>query len=93
VTQKVPLAVQVPQEWLAKGILVLPPRFRNSLTQTNTTHVTYDDVDELLAYDAGSGTIEGVQGFYKAKGVKAGDKIHVQLRAIDPNYLRLTRSW
>jgi hypothetical protein len=71
----------------------VPPRFRGFLTGTNTVHIVYDDVDELLPYDEVTGRVDGIGGFYRVKGIAAGDRIHIQLKAIDPTYLRLTRSW
>jgi hypothetical protein len=92
-SQKVPLSLMVEDWWLKKGILILPPRFRSFLSGTNTVHALYDDTDELLPYDESTATLEGVGGFYQRKAIIAGDRIHIQLRAIDPTYLLLARSW
>jgi len=92
-SQKVPLAVQTTEDWLRRGILILPPRLRSFLVGTNTIHVIYDDIDELLPYDESTATIESVADFYQRKAISPGDRIHVQLRAIDPTYLFLARSW
>ena len=92
-SQKVPLSVRIEDEWLEKGILVLPPRFQSFLTATNTIHIVYDDVDELLPYDENTATVEGVGSFYQRKAIIPGDRIHIQLRAIDPTHLLLARSW
>jgi hypothetical protein len=92
-SQKVPLSVKVEEQWIDKGILILPRRFQSFLTATNTIHVVYDDIDELLPYDENTATIEGVAGFYQGKAIIPGDRVHIQLRAIDPTYLLLDRSW
>ena len=92
-SQKVPLSVKVEEQWIEKGILILPRRFQSFLTATNTIHVVYDDMDELLPYDENAATIEGVGNFYQRKAIIPGDRIHIQLRAIDPTYLLLDRSW
>ncbi len=92
-SQKVPLSLKVEDPWPQKGILILPPRFRSFLSGTNTIHILYDDIDELLPYDESTAAIEGLAGFYQRKAVIAGDRVHIQLRAIDPTYLLLARSW
>ena len=92
-SQKVPLSVKVEDQWHRKGILILPRRFQSFLTGTNTVHVVYDDTDELLPYDENAARIEGVGTFYQRKAIIPGDHIHIQLRAIDPTYLLLDRSW
>ena len=92
-SEKVPLALKIEKEWLERGIFILPPRFRSFLTGTNTIHILYDDIDDLLPYNETTAIVEGVGRFYQRNAVLPGDRIHLQLRSIDPTYLRLTRSW
>ena len=85
--QKMPIPLIIKSDWLKRGIISVPPRFANFLAGTNTIHLLYDDVDDLLPYEQTSGEIEGADIFYSAKGVSAGDKIYLQLQSIDPTRL------
>lgn len=92
-SDKIPWTVTIEAEWLEKGILIVPPGLSEYMAGTNTVHILYDEVDEVLPYEEDSGAIEGFNNFYSAKAIAEGEKICLQLRELEPTRLLLCRSW
>jgi hypothetical protein len=92
-SDKIPWTVTVRGQWIEKGILIIPPRLAEYLKGTNTTHIIYDDVDEVLPYEEENSCIEGFGDFYCAKDIAEGEKICLQLRGLEPTCLFVCRSW
>jgi len=81
---KVPCCVTVGADWVEKSILTIPPQLANRMAGTNTVHLLYDEIDEILVYEESKRQIEGLDGFYSCKAVAQGDKVYLQLRGIEP---------
>lgn len=90
---KVPWPVTIRAEWLAKGVLIIPPRLSDYMAGTNTLHILYDQVDEILPYEESDRLIEGFNNFYHAKAIAEGDKVYLQLQAVGPTRLSVYSSW
>lgn len=90
---KVPWPVTIKDEWLEKGIMIIPPRLANRMAGTNTLHILYDQVDEVLPYEEQDRRIEGLDNFYSALALAEGDVVHLQLQALEPTRLFAYASW
>lgn len=90
---KVPWSLVITKQWLEEGIMIIPSRLRSYISGTNTVHILYDQLDEVLPYEEHQGTIDGIGSFYAAKSISAGGRVHVQLRALHPTRLYLSASW
>jgi hypothetical protein len=90
---KVPWPVTIKEEWFAGGVLVVPRRLANYMAGTYLVHILYDGVDEVLPYEEGGRVIRGINDFYSAKAIAEGDKVYLQLQALQPTRLSLYSSW
>jgi len=90
---QVPWPVILREEWLVRGLLRLPRGLCRYLAGTNTVHIIYDGIDDLLPYEEQTGFVEGVTDFYRAKAVAVGDTVYLQLRTVAPTYLYTFCSW
>ncbi len=90
---KVPWPVTIKFEWLEKGIIVIPLRLSNHMAGTNTVHICYDHLDEVLPYDENERIVNGLSNFYFAKAVAEDDTVHLQLRALEPTRIFAYSSW
>lgn len=88
----IPWPVTVTTDWLEKGVLIIPQELSKYMTETNTIHILYDQVDEILPYEENQRIIEGLNNFYSAKAVSGGDIVYLQLRAIEPIRLFVYKS-
>jgi hypothetical protein len=92
-SDRIPWVVTVEVEWLQKGILIVPPGLSEYMAGTNTVHILYDLIDEVLPYEEDSRVIEGVNDFYTAKAITAGGKVCLQLRGLEPTRLLVCPAW
>lgn len=92
-SDKIPWTVTVRGQWLEQGILIIPPALAEYMEGTNTVHIIYDEVDEVLPYEQENSCIEGFGDFYSAKAIAEGEKICLQLRDLEPTRLLACRSW
>ena len=76
-------------EWLSKDILIVPPELAGRMVGTNTVHILYDDIDELLPYEQTERLIEGIGRYYAGKHLFGGDRIIIELQSLEPTRLRL----
>jgi len=91
--EKIQSTVTIRQEWLADGVLKVPKRLSSYMEGTNTVHILYDQVDEVLPYEETVRRIEGLHKFYSAKAIADGDKVHLQLQELEPTRLFLSSRW
>jgi len=92
-SSKVPWPVTIKAKWLVGGTLIVARRLADYMAGTNTVHILYDGIDEVLPYEESDRVIEGVNDFYCAKAIAEGDKVHVQLQGLEPTRLSLYASW
>ena len=85
--------VTIKTEWLERGILIVPRRLGSHMEGTNTVHILYDRVDEVLPYEENDRLIEGFNRFYSAKAIAEGDRVHLRLQAIEPTKLFVSSRW
>jgi len=90
---KVPWPLNIKKEWLEKGILIVPLRLSSRMAGMNTVHILYDQIDEILPYEADIRCVEGFNGFYKTKAVAEGDTVHIQLKSLNPTRIYAYSSW
>jgi hypothetical protein len=83
-------AVTLKGDWLRNDVLIVPPELAGRMVGTNTVHVLYDDIDEVLPYEQTERLIEGVGGYYTAKKLFGGDEIRIELQSLNPTRLRLS---
>ena len=80
-------SVTVGSGWIERGILVVPLRLARRIGDADALHICSGGADEELPYEKQTGTIRGLGGFYKKKGLDEGDRVH--LRASDGNPSRV----
>ena len=80
-------------EWLEKDILIVPRKSSAYLGKTNTVHILYDQVDELLPYNDNDRLINGLDKFYSAKAIAEGDKVHLRLQPLESAKLFISCRW
>ncbi len=90
---KIQSTITIIQEWLTDGALGVPRRFSSYMEGTNTVHILYDQLDEVLPYDEGDRFIKGLDEFYSKKAIAAFDKVHLQLESLKPTRLFIHSSW
>lgn len=90
---KVPWPVTIQAEWIEKGILIIPIRLSDYMAGTNTVHILYDQVNETLPYEENQRLIERFNNFYTVKAIAEGDKVYLQLQALEPTLLCAYSSW
>ena len=93
IEEKVQSAVTIREEWVEKGVLVLPKKISNYMEGTNTVHIIYDQVDETLPYDETERLIDGLRNFYSVKAVAEFDRVHLRLEGLDPTRLFIFSTW
>jgi DNA-directed RNA polymerase delta subunit len=86
-------AVTIKPEWLEKDILIVPRKLSAYLEKTNTVHILYDQVDELLPYNNNDRRIKGLDKFYSKKAIAEWDRVHLQLQALEPAKLFISSRW
>ena len=92
-SDKIPWTVTIRAQWLEKGILIVPPALAEYMEGTNTVHILYDEIDEVLPYEEKEGAIEGLNNFYSEKVIAESERICLQLRSLEPTRLLICRSW
>ena len=90
---KIPWTITVRPEWLEKDILIVPRKLSEYLGKTNAIHILYDQVDELLPYNDNNRLIKGLGNFYSTKAVAEWDKVHLQLKSLEPAKLFISSRW
>ncbi|MFA7627345.1 MAG: hypothetical protein WCZ17_09905, partial [Candidatus Kapaibacterium sp.] len=90
---KVQSTVTIREDWIDKGIIIVPKRISNYMEGTNTIHIIYDQVDKVLPYWGNEGRIEGLEDFYSVKNVAEFDKVYLRLEGLEPTRLFITATW
>ena len=91
--EKIQSTITIRQEWLADGVLRVPKRISSYMKGTNTVHILYDQLDEVLPYDEGDRFINGLDKYYSEKAIAEFDKVHLQLESLKPTRLFIHSSW
>ena len=92
-TDKRESTVTIKAEWLEECILIVPRKLSRYMEETNTVHILYDQVDEVLPYEENDRRIEGLNTFYSVKAIAEGDRVHLRLQALEPTQLFIHSSW
>ncbi len=85
--------VTIREDWIDKGIIIVPKRISNYMEGNNTVHIIYDQVDEIMPYSDNDGRIEGLKDFYSAKAIAEFDRVHLKLEGLAPARLSITATW
>jgi DNA-directed RNA polymerase delta subunit len=85
--------ITIRPEWLEKYILIVPRKLSAYLGKTNTIHILYDQIDELLPYNNNNRLIKGLDKFYSAKAVAERDKVDIRLQSLEPSKLFISSRW
>lgn len=85
--------VTIQTGWMEKGILIIPRRSAIYMQGTNTVHILYDQIDEVLPYEESDRLIEGLSNFYSKKAIAEFDQVHIHLQALEPTRLFIHSSW
>ena len=92
--EKVQSTVTIREDWVEKGVLVVPKKISNYMEGTNTVHIIYDQIEEVLPYEENDRLISGgLENFYSAKAVAEFDKVHLRLESLEPTRLFISSTW
>ena len=90
---KINWTVTIQAEWIEKGILIVPGELATYMKGTNTVHILYDQLDDVLTYEENNRLIEGLKNFYSIKAVAEFDKVHLRLEGVEPIRLFIAATW
>jgi len=93
INEKREWTVTIKAEWLEKDILLVPRKLATYMHGTNTIHILYDQIDEVLPYEENDRLIEGLSNFYSKKAIAEFDQVHIYLQALEPTRLFVYSSW
>ncbi len=85
--------ITVQEEWLEKGIFIVPRKLGENMVSTNEVYVLYDQIEEILPYKENKRVIEKFHKFYSVKAIADGDKVHLQLQGLEPTKLFVSSRW
>ena len=85
--------VTIKPEWLEKGVILVPRGLSNYMEGTNTVHILYDQLDNILPYKEEERLIEEIGNFYYAKAIAEYDKVTLLLQSLDPTELFVSSRW
>jgi DNA-directed RNA polymerase delta subunit len=92
--EKVQSTVTISEDWVEKGVLVVPKKISNYMEGTNTVHIIYDQIEEVLPYEENDRLISGgLENFYSAKAVAEFDKVTLRLESLEPTRLFISSTW
>jgi hypothetical protein len=91
--EKIQSTVTIKEDWVTKGIIILPKRLSDYMKGTNTVHIIYDQVDEVLPYEEKDKQIEELNNFYSIKAVAEFDKVYLRLEGLKPTRLFIASTW
>jgi len=93
--EKIQSKVTIKEDWVAKGIIILPKRLSEYMKGTNgVVHINYDQVDELLPYNHNERLIKGLDRFYSTKAVAEFDEVLLRLEILEPTtQLFIASTW
>jgi len=92
---KVQSTVTIREDWVEKGVLVVPKKLSNYMEGTNTVRIIYDQAEEVLPYEEGDGLIEGegLKNFYSVKAVAEFDEVNLRLEGLEPTRIFISPTW
>jgi len=85
--------VTISPEWLEEGVLKLPRELSTQIGHTDTIHVLYDKIDDVLPYDHTNRLIKELDNYFTTKAIAEWDKVHLRLENTDPVKLFLSCRW